>query len=268
MKLPIYIVDAFTDAPFKGNPAAVCLLTTTIDEALMQNIAAEMNLSETAFLFKNGDGYNLRWFTPTDEVDLCGHATLASAFVLWNFVPDPVGDESSDRIEFYTRSGTLVANKNDSGIVLDFPVIESAPCEATAELFDSIKAEPVSVHKTKWNYLIELASEDEVINLKPDFGKMIKLPMCGMIVTAKSNSGSEFDFISRFFAPHKGINEDPVTGSAHCALAYYWNKRLGKNKFNAYQASKRGGVVGVELIGDRVMLSGKAVIVTEGTINV
>ncbi len=261
MKLPIYTVDAFTDAPFKGNPAAVCLLTTTIDEALMQNIAAEMNLSETAFLFKNGDGYNLRWFTPTDEVDLCGHATLASSCVLWNF-----GIEKSDRIEFYTRSGTLAATKNDSVIVLDFPVAESSPSEVTTELIDSIKAEPVSVHKTKWNYLVELASEDEVINLKPDFGKMIKLPMWGMIVTAKSNG--EFDFISRFFAPHKGINEDPVTGMAHCALAYYWNKRLGKNKFNAYQASKRGGVVGVELVGDRVMLSGKAVVVSEGTINV
>jgi PhzF family phenazine biosynthesis protein len=262
MKLPIYTVDAFTDVPFKGNPAAVCIVERTIHESLMQNIAFEMNLSETAFLYKADDGYNLRWFTPTAEVDLCGHATLASSHILWQ-----TGRHQEDEIRFHTKSGLLTAKRADEGIQLDFPGIAQNKIDYPKELETALGVKPTYVGMTKWNYLVEIASDEELRKITPDFDLLESLEGWGTIVTAKSSSG-EFDFISRFFAPEKGIPEDPVTGSAHCVLGPYWSGKLGRNKFNAYQASQRGGYIGVEVKDDRVLLTGKAVTFAEGTMNV
>ena len=255
--MKIYQVDAFTEKPFKGNPAGVCVLDKQIEDDWMQNVAKEMNLSETAFLLANGDGYNLRWFTPTAEVDLCGHATLASAHILWE-----KGYLSKEQeAKFYTKSGLLTATITDGWIQLDFPATPEREADAPAELISALGVEPIYVGKNIFDYLVEVESEDVVKKLKPDFMRLAKIPMRGVVVTASSK---EYDFESRFFAPGIGIPEDPVTGSAHCCLGPYWMKKLKKTSFIAYQASERGGVLKVKVAGERVLISGKAVTVMEG----
>jgi PhzF family phenazine biosynthesis protein len=260
-RIPIVQVDAFADAPFRGNPAAVCVLSEPRGDAWMQNVAAEMNLAETAFLSPQQDGYALRWFTPATEVDLCGHATLASAHVLW----EKGHLEPATDARFHTRSGVLTAARRDDWIELDFPAILTETAQACAPLLDGLGIQPVYVGLNKFDYLVEVASEEVLRSLVPDFGLLRRLPVRGIIVTSR---GNDYDFVSRFFAPGSGIDEDPVTGSAHCALAPHWAAKLGKLEMLAYQASRRGGVVKVRLQGHRVLLSGQAVITLEGELTV
>jgi PhzF family phenazine biosynthesis protein len=257
--LRLFQVDAFTSEPFAGNPAAVCLLDAPGGEAWMQKVAAEMNLSETAFLCPREDGFGLRWFTPVTEVDLCGHATLASAHVLF-----AEGLVAGDRVaRFHTRSGELGAERRGDDIALDFPATPPAAAEAPAGLFEALGARAVYVGKTVFDFLLELESEDAVRGLAPDFVRLRALPARGICATARSTV-SPFDFVSRFFAPHEGVDEDPVTGSAHCALGPYWGAKLGKAELVGFQASARGGVVRVRLRGERVELLGRAVTVMRG----
>ena len=254
-------VDAFTNTPFKGNPAAICVLDSPKSESWMQNIAQEMNLSETAFLFKQDDGFNLRWFTPTVEVPLCGHATLASAHVLWSqgyLLPN-------QEARFYTKSGILIAKLANDWIQLDFPVNLSQPVEVTPELSEVLGVTIKSVVQNSLGYLVEVKSEELVREMQPNFQQMKTLTKADIIVTSIANSDSEYDFVSRFFAPALGINEDPVTGAAHCCLAPFWRDKLGKDEYLAYQASSRGGVVKVYYPGEnRVFISGQAVTVMRG----
>ena len=259
MSLPIVQVDAFTAKPFAGNPAAVCVLPAERDALWMQNVAREMNLSETAFLVRQADGFNLRWFTPAAEVDLCGHATLASAHVLWQDGHLAPGKQA----RFHTRSGLLTAGQRGEWIEMDFPVKAEEPAEPPLHLSQALGAAPAYVGRNKFDYIAEVESEAILRNLKPNFSMLAELPVRGVIVTARSENGG-FDFISRFFAPAVGVPEDPVTGSAHCCLAPFWAKRLGKTEFLAYQASARGGVLRVRLNGDRVLLGGQAVTVLRG----
>ncbi len=263
MKIPIFQIDAFTSEPFKGNPAAVCLLTEEIPEIWMQKIASEMNLSETAFLLEENRGYRLRWFTPVMEVDLCGHATLASSFVLYR--KDLV--KKTDSIRFYTRSGELNASITDDWTTLNFPAFEEKPYMEAERLKEILGVNPIEVVISGENVIVELKSSKEIRQLKPDFIQLVKIPLHGLAVTARSDL-PEFDFISRYFAPWAGISEDPVTGSAHAFLGPYWMKRLKKNKMIAYQASVRGGVVKVEIQGKRVLLSGQAVMIFEGELRI
>ncbi|MDY6939098.1 MAG: PhzF family phenazine biosynthesis protein [Cyanobacteriota bacterium] len=259
MGIQILQVDAFTDRPFRGNPAAVCLLDEPADPIWMQQVAAEMNLSETAFLCRENEGYRLRWFTPAVEVDLCGHATLASAHTLW----EVGGVSSNNPIEFYTRSGVLGAIRQGEWIELNFPA--KPPKETTPPdgLLEALGVPVESVSYDGADYLVEVASESVVRQVRPDFVQLATLPVRGIIVTSLAE-GDEYDFVSRFFAPAAGINEDPVTGSAHCALAPFWQPRLHRDNFLAYQASARGGAVRVQLKGDRVFLGGQAVTVMRG----
>ncbi len=257
MGIPITQVDAFAAKPFAGNPAAVCVLPEQREAAWMQSVAREMNLSETAFLEKRSDGYSLRWFTPAIEVYLCGHATLASAHVLWETGQCGAGEP----IRFHTRSGVLTAGQNGEWIDMDFPATLEQRASAPPGLADALGAEPVYVGKNQFDYLMELDSEQTVRDLDPDYGLLRKLPVRGIIVTAR---GSHYDFVSRFFAPGSGVDEDPVTGSAHCALAPYWGAKLNKKEMLAYQASPRGGIVKVRVDGDRVHLGGQAVTVLRG----
>ena len=259
MGLRIVQVDAFTDTPFHGNPAAVCVLPDERDAAWMQAVAAEMNLSETAFLVKRGDGFGLRWFTPAVEVDLCGHATLASAHVLWE--DRHLAREAQAR--FHTKSGLLTADRRGEWIELDFPVKPETPAAAPPGLAEALGATPKYVGKNQFDYLVEVDSEDTVRALAPDHAALAKLPVRGVIVTSRASTPG-FDFVSRFFAPGSGIAEDPVTGSSHCALGPFWGARLGKTQMLAYQASARGGVVRVRLAGERVALGGQAVTVLRG----
>ena len=259
MGLRITQVDAFTDKPFAGNPAAVCILPEPRDERWMQNVAREMNLSETAFLIKHADGYNLRWFTPVVEVDLCGHATLASAHVLW----EEGHQKPEEKVRFHTRSGLLTAERKGSWIELDFPPVPEQPSTAPAELASALGVTTKYIGKNRFDYLVEVDSEETVRSMKPDFTLLKTLPIRGVIVTARALS-SEYDFVSRFFAPKGGVDEDPVTGSAHCCLGPYWGKRLKKDELVGYQASARGGVVRVRIGGDRVYLGGQAVTVLRG----
>jgi predicted PhzF superfamily epimerase YddE/YHI9 len=257
----IFQVDAFTDKPFAGNPAAVCIMPAAADEGWMQHLANEMNLSETAFLVQQGGDFNLRWFTPAVEVELCGHATLASAHILWE-----QGFLSPDRqARFYTRSGLLSAVRKDSWIELDFP----AEAESQTDIPDGVlKAFGVPVGyvgKNRFDFLIEVESAEAVRQIAPDFTLLSSISSRGFIVTSRSDS-SQYDFISRFFAPAAGVNEDPVTGSAHCCLGPYWAKKLGRKELAGYQASARGGVVRVRVNNDRVYLSGQAVTVMRGTL--
>lgn len=258
---PIYQVDAFTEVAFAGNPAAVCLLQEPMPDAWMQQLAMENNLAETAYLLPEGDAYRLRWFTPLVEVALCGHATLASAHVLWETGILP----KTTQARFQTLSGLLTADYREGWITLDFPVTPALPIEPPAGLLEALGTEAVSVAKTRFDYLIEVASESIVRNLSPDHRALKSLAVRGIMVTAQGDS-SEFDFVSRFFAPGSGIEEDPVTGSAHCALTPFWSPKLGKTEMVAYQASPRGGVVRVSLQGDRVHLTGKAVTVLRGEV--
>lgn len=257
--IPFYQVDAFTTVPFKGNPAAVCLLEVPLPDATMQAIAMENNLSETAFLLKENNGYRLRWFTPTSEVKLCGHATLASAHVLWEQGLAPV----SAPLHFYTLSGELLASRTPGGaITLDFPVVEGHPVTLNERLQAAIPARIVHATYHKDRYVVELENAAAVEQLQPDFNAFKQEG--GVIVTARGPEGSGYDFISRFFASHWGIDEDPVTGSAHCCLAAYWAPLLDKTEFLAYQASARGGELRVALKGKRVLMTGHAVTVIAG----
>jgi PhzF family phenazine biosynthesis protein len=261
MGLEIFQVDAFTDKPFAGNPAAVCVLPKAADEAWMQDVANEMNLSETAFLVQQEDGYNLRWFTPAVEVDLCGHATLASAHILWEQGLLPPDAE----VRFFTRSGLLSAARKASWIELDFP---AEPAEQTAipeKLLSALGVDIQYVGKNRFDFLLEVDSAETVRKMTPDFTLLRTISARGFMVTSRSDS-SEYDFISRFFAPAFGINEDPVTGSAHCCLGPYWAKKLGKEELTAFQASARGGVVKVRVGDDRVYLGGQAVTVMRAII--
>lgn len=259
MPLPIYTVDAFTAKPFAGNPAAVVLLDAPRDDAWLQAVAAEMNLSETAYLRPAADGYELRWFTPAVEVDLCGHATLASAHVLWE--SGLIAAEAAAR--FHTRSGLLTAARRGDWIELDFPAKVEEPTTPPAELLEALGTAAVYVGRNQFDYLVEIESEAALRALTPDHARLRQLPVRGVIVTARAESPG-YDFVSRFFAPGSGIDEDPVTGSAHCCLAPYWAPRLGKTVFSAYQASPRGGELEVELVGERVLLRGRAVTVLRG----
>lgn len=259
--LPIQIVDAFAERPFSGNPAAVCYLPQPAPATWMQQVAAEMNLSETAFLLREGEEFRLRWFTPLSEVKLCGHATLASAHVLWSEGHLP--EEQPAR--FQTLSGTLVAEKKGPLIQLDFPALAVHRMEqlSGAKLAAALGAAPVEVWGTEEDWIIMLENEQAVRDLRPDFGQVRELETRGVIVTA-SGGESGFDFVSRFFVPKLGIDEDPVTGSVHCALATLWRTKLGKNSFRAYQASRRGGVLEIEHTGPRVLLRGKALTTLRG----
>jgi PhzF family phenazine biosynthesis protein len=259
MGMPIFQVDAFTDRPFAGNPAAVCIMPEPRDDAWMQNVAREMNLSETAFLHKQEDGYSLRWFTPVVEVDLCGHATLASAHVLYENELLPLGEQ----VGFHTRSGLLTAVHTEHGIELDFPATPDKPSSTNPLLSEALGVNPEYIGESEFDYLVEVDSEKTVRNLNPDFVLLKKVSTRGIMVTSSADS-PDFDFVSRFFAPRAGIDEDPVTGSAHCCLGPYWSKRLGKDEFTAYQASERGGIVRVRVIGERVHLGGRAVTIMKG----
>ena len=259
MPFSIVQVDAFSDKPFAGNPAAVCVLPSARDEVWMQNVAREMNLSETAFLVREGDVFHLRWFTPAVEVALCGHATLASAHVLWECGHLKAGQQA----RFRTLSGLLTADQRGDWIEMDFPVKAEAPAEAPARLSEALGTGLKYVGRNQFDYLVEVESDGALRGLKPNFSLLSELPVRGVIVTARSETAG-FDFVSRFFAPKSGVNEDPVTGSAHCCLGPYWAKRLGKTELAAYQASARGGVVRVRLNGDRVILGGQAVTVLRG----
>jgi PhzF family phenazine biosynthesis protein len=256
MTLQIVVVDAFTSRPFTGNPAAVCVLPEEGDSAWMQQVAREMNLAETAFLRPRADGFDLRWFTPTVEMDLCGHATLASAHVLWETGLLSPGETA----RFHTRSGLLTAARQGDWIELDFPATPEEPAEAPPGLAEGLRAAPVYVGRSRFDYLVELADEAAVAGLRPDFGLLAAVEARGVIATSRS-ADPGFDFVSRFFAPASGINEDPVTGSSHCCLAPFWSRRLGKNGFLARQISARGGVLKARLEGDRVRLGGQAVTV-------
>ena len=260
MSVPIVQVDAFTREPFGGNPAAVCVLPRPADPAWMQRVAREMNLSETAFLVGRGSSeLDLRWFTPSVEVDLCGHATLASAHVLWEDGHLPPGDPAV----FHTRSGRLSAVRRDGWIEMDFPAEPAEPAPVPEGLAEALGAEPVHFGRNRFDGLVEVDNEETVRRLAPDIRGLGALPVRGVIVTARSET-EEFDFVSRFFAPRAGVDEDPVTGSAHCCLGPYWRGRLGRDAFTAWQASARGGVVRVAVAGDRVLLSGQAVTVLRG----
>jgi PhzF family phenazine biosynthesis protein len=255
----IYHVDAFTNQPFAGNPAAVCILSELAQEQWMQKVAQEMNLSETAFLCKREDGFDLRWFTPVVEIDLCGHATLASAHVLWE-----EGYLKPDQLAcFHTRSGLLTAIRKGDWIELDFPAEPQVEITLPPGLAKALGVKPKYVGKNGFDYLVEVDSEESVRNLKPDFALLKKFPIRGVIVTSIAASQG-YDFVSRFFAPAVGIDEDPVTGSAHCCLGPFWKERLNKNEFVASQVSLRGGVVRVRVGGKRVYIGGQAVTIVRG----
>lgn len=261
MALPLFQVDAFTDRPFAGNPAAVCLLDGPRDARWMQQVAAEMNLSETAFVLPRQDGWELRWFTPTTEVDLCGHATLASAHVLWE-----TGHLAPDRTaRFHTRSGLLTATRRDGWIELDFPCMLPEAIAPPAGLAEALGVAPRQVARVPLGYLVEVEHAAQVRHLRPDRERLCVLGVEGVIVTSRGDD-APYQIVSRFFAPAIGIDEDPVTGAAHCALAPYWSARLGTHELLAYQASARGGVVRVRLAGERVRLGGQAVTVLRGTL--
>jgi PhzF family phenazine biosynthesis protein len=254
LPVKLYHVDAFTDRIFAGNPAAVCLLAGPAPEKWMQSLAGEMNLSETAFLHPQGSEFMLRWFTPRVEVSLCGHATLASAHVLWE--EEVVAPGSP--IVFNTKSGKLFATRKGDVIELDFPARPASPIEPPKGLCEALGVSPKFVGRSRDDYLLEIDDEDELRLLTPDYARLAKVDTRGAIVTCRSRS-KEYDFVSRFFAPAVGVNEDPVTGSAHCCLAIFWGRRLRKTEMVGFQASPRGGVVSVKVKGRRVVLGGRAV---------
>ena len=259
MGYSIFQVDAFTDRPFRGNPAAVCLLPEPQDDIWMQQVAREMNLSETAFLEAREDGFNLRWFTPVIEVDLCGHATLASAHVLW----ETERLRHSEHAKFHTKSGLLTAEYKDNLIELNFPALYEVPAIPPDELIAALSITPIYTGKFGEKYLIEVGSEAEVRRLKPDFQALKALKERGVVITSTASS-SKYDFVSRYFAPWVGIDEDPVTGSNHCCLGPFWGNRMNKRQLTAYQASERGGILQLRLEDDRVCLGGHAVTVLSG----
>jgi len=258
MSPPLFHVDAFTDRPLAGNPAAVCILPSWKEDGWLQAAASELNLPMTAFLMKQADQFDLRWFTPNVEVDLCGHATLASAHVLWNN-----GYATGDEIRFSTKGGILKAVHSGDDIDLDFPLKPEEAAEAPPGLLEALGTSATYVGKNRFDYLVEVESEAALRGLAPDYKRLKTAPMRGVIVTSTS-ADPQFDFVSRFFAPAIGVDEDQVTGSAHCCLGAFWRKRLGKTEFVAYQASARGGVVKVRVTKDRAFLGGRAVTVARG----
>ena len=261
--MKIYQADAFTHQPFHGNPAAICLLDSPRDDAWMQALAQENNLSETAFLEKKANGYNLRWFTPAAEVLLCGHATLASAHILWDH-----GHIAKDQeILFSTVSGILTTRLLDDWIEMDFPAEKAEIVKAPDFLEEALGTSGLACGKNRMDYLVELADEQSLRSLRPDFRMLERLDARGLIVTAKSDH-APYDFVSRYFAPNFGIDEDPVTGSAHCCLGPWWSQKFGKDELTGYQASARGGVVRTHWKGDRVLLQGQAVTIMEGELKV
>lgn len=252
----MYQVDAFTNRPFKGNPAGVCLLEGAADDQWMQQVASEMNLSETAFVQPKGSKFQLRWFTPTVEVDLCGHATLAAAHILWE-----TGVLEKDQPAYFdTRSGVLSARWSKGWIDMDFPAEPATAVDPPAELLEAISDNPLFVGQSRFDYLVELPSEEDVRSLAVEYDLLKNVATRGIIVTSRSENIA-YDFVSRFFAPAVGVNEDPVTGSAHCTLGPYWGKILGKSELTAYQASARGGIVKLRCDRQRVVLRGQAVTV-------
>lgn len=263
MSQEIIIVDAFTDQPFAGNPAAVCVLPEPRDAEWMQRVAGEMNLSETAYVYREEDAFRLRWFTPTMEVDLCGHATLATAHVLWS-----EGHLANDvPALFNTNSGRLTASRDGEWIKLDFPAEPPVDTETPDVLAAALGTTPIYVGKNRMDLLAEIDSEATLRALSPDLQLISAIPTRGVIVTCRCASG-EYDFVSRFFAPNCGVNEDPVCGSAHCCLTPYWSAKLSKPELLAYQASARGGVLHLRLAGERVELGGRAVTTMRGQLTV
>lgn len=259
MKIPLYQVDAFTDRVFGGNPAAVCPLDSWLPDGQMQAIAAENNLSDTAFFVRNGDRYDLRWFTPAVEVDLCGHATLASAYVLFQQL-----GETGNKVVFHTRSGELTVERNGDQLLMNFPSRPPQPVDAPDFLREALGNEPEQILAAR-DYLVVYGSEAEVRTLDPDMEALKKIDRFAVIVTAP---GDSCDFVSRFFAPAKGVPEDPATGSAHCTLIPYWANRLNKHVLHARQVSKRGGELFCELRGDRVEIAGRAALYLTGIITI
>lgn len=260
-KYKLYQVDAFTDKLFMGNPAAVCPLSKWIDEKIMQKIAMENNLAETAFIVKRDEQYEIRWFTPKVEVDLCGHATLASAFVLFNYE-----NHQGDCIEFFSpRSGALNVRRDDKDLTLDFPIDEYYNITISEDIISCFDKKPIEAYKGKTDYMLVFENEADIINIKPQFEFITKLKGRGVIITAK---GENIDFVSRFFAPQSGIIEDPVTGSSHTTLTPYWTKKLNKENLSAVQLSERKGYLQCKLSGDRVEISGQARLYLKGDINI
>jgi PhzF family phenazine biosynthesis protein len=259
MKIPIYQIDAFTSRIFSGNPAAVCPLKEWLEDSLLQAIAQENNLSETAFFVPERGGFHIRWFTPVAEVDLCGHATLAAAFVIFAHLK-----RSSGEIAFSSRSGKLTVVREKTLLSMDFPSQPPVPCKAPKALVAGLGSEPVEVLHSE-DYVAVFSEESDIVDLHPDMGMLRELDLRGVIVTAR---GGNVDFVSRFFAPKYGVDEDPVTGSAHCALTPYWAGRLGKRELLAHQVSKRGGELFCRDCGDRVSISGRAVAFMEGSITI
>lgn len=257
MKIQIYQIDAFAEKTFEGNPAAICPLESWLDDKTLQAIAGENNLSETAYIVPKEEGYHIRWFTPTTEVDLCGHATLASAFVVFHEL-----GFKGERLCFDSPSGELVVTRDGDSFTMDFPSRLPKRCDISPVLVETLGAWPLEVLSAD-DYIAVFEREEDILEMNPDFYRMTQLDRRGVVVTAR---GSEYDFVSRFFAPNYGINEDPVTGSAHCELAPYWGRRLKKDKMTARQFSARGGTVICELKGERVFLSGRAVKYMEGEI--
>ncbi|PKL41137.1 MAG: oxidoreductase [Spirochaetae bacterium HGW-Spirochaetae-1] len=253
----IFKVDAFTSEPYRGNPAGVCILEADIPDSDKQNIAMEMNLSETAFLQKRNDGYDLRWFTPAAEVELCGHATLASAHILWE--ESLLG--ANDEARFHTLSGLLTARKQGSWMTMDFPAEPEVETVMPPDIERVLGIKPVYAGKNRFDFIFEFESEEQVKDLRPDLNLLAILDCRGVIVTAPARD--DYDFVSRFFAPRVGVSEDPVTGSAHCCLGPFWEKRTGEKAFRAFQCSARGGEVSVTVEGERVLLGGRAVTVME-----
>ena len=258
MRLSIFQIDAFTSKVFSGNPAAVCPMEKWLEDSLLQSIAQENNLSETAFFVSEEKSYHIRWFTPVAEVDLCGHATLATAFLIFEHL-----EKASNKILFSSRSGDLTVYKDKDLLSMDFPSQPPLPCSVAVEIIKGLGQEPVEVLESE-DYMAVFEKEEDILSLDPDFESLKKLGLRGVIATAP---GREVDFVSRFFAPKFGINEDPVTGSAHCELMPFWANKLGKNRLFARQLSKRGGELVCELRDDRVFIYGKAVKYLEGRIN-
>ncbi len=259
MELPLYQVDAFASKLFEGNPAAVCPLNEWLSDETMQSIAAENNLSETAFFVPKHAGFHIRWFTPKCEVDLCGHATLASAYVLFNIL-----GYQKDKIEFDSKSGILSVSRDNGWLVMDFPAQPPIPCDVPDEIVAAFDKKPIECLKAE-DFVVVFDREHEIKSAAPDLGQLLKLDLRGVIITATS---TRYDFVSRFFAPKYGIPEDPVTGSAYTQLAPYWASKIGSNRFRAKQLSSRGGELICEHVDDRVLIYGKAVKYLEGKINI
>lgn len=260
MNIELYQIDAFANQLFSGNPAAVCPLTEFLPDETMQAIANENNLSETAFFVKDKDEYHIRWFTPAHEVKLCGHATLATAFVVFNYF-----EKDTNNICFHSKSGPLYVKKLDNdSIQLDFPAIHVEKIDFLPTLVDALGVTPKAMYQTHQDYLVVFDNEEQILSIQPDFSQLLKLDLRGVIISSPSNN--KFDFVSRFFAPKVDVYEDPVTGSAHCILTPYWADKLSKNKLKAKQLSQRGGELQCELLGDRVLLSGQTKLYMQGSL--